>query len=233
MQRPDISHLKHELENIDISTNIFVQTTSEIVPLDHKIYHPTLGLVTSPHPDIKNAIELVDFQRGTSAHRHINGWKRRLKGTIVTAVDGKPITTHDDITAAISTARQERKKEITIEFGSLAGFAMSGEGIPTLQADQLNVIAHHIYSIRSQHDLWPDKTQWPETLATEDIIKQEILVSKLQRRKLKLQSDWNSFLKSEWKQLNRYHQVGMFGYLNDKQHVHSNKLECPCPFDQS
>ena len=48
-------------------------------------------------------------------------------------------------------------------------------------------------------------------MANEDIIKQEILVSKLQRRKLKLQSDWNSFLKSEWKQLNRYHQVGMFG----------------------
>ena len=67
-KRPDISHLKQELENVDISTNTFVQTTSKLVPLDHKIYHPTLGLVTSPHPDIKNAVKLVDFQQGTSAH---------------------------------------------------------------------------------------------------------------------------------------------------------------------
>ena len=85
--------------------------------------------MTSPHPDIKNAVELVDFQRGTSAHRHITGWKRRLKGTIVTAVDGKQITKHEDITDAISKARQDCKKEIKIEFGSLAGFAMCGKGI--------------------------------------------------------------------------------------------------------
>ena len=48
-------------------------------------------------------------------------------------------------------------------------------------------------------------------MENEDVIKQEILVSKLQQRKLKLQSDWNSFLRSEWKQLDRYNQVGMFG----------------------
>ena len=70
-KRPDITHLKAELENIDVSTNTYIQTTSGLVPLDHKIYHPTLGLRTTPHPDIKNALELIDFQRGTSAHRHI------------------------------------------------------------------------------------------------------------------------------------------------------------------
>ena len=46
-----------------------------------------------------------------------------------------------------------------IEFGSLVGFAMSGEGIPTLQAVQLNVIAHHINSLRTGKDLWLDKQQ--------------------------------------------------------------------------
>ena len=43
-KRSDISHLKQELENIDISTNTFVRTVSKFVPLDDKIYHPTLGL---------------------------------------------------------------------------------------------------------------------------------------------------------------------------------------------
>ena len=40
-KRPDISHLKQELENVDIYTNTFVQIISKLVPLDHKIYHPT------------------------------------------------------------------------------------------------------------------------------------------------------------------------------------------------
>ena len=36
---------------------------------------------------------------------------------------------------------------VKIEFGSLAGFPISGEDILTLQADQLNVIVHHIHII--------------------------------------------------------------------------------------
>ena len=37
---------------------------------------------------------------------------------------------------------------VNVEFGSLVGFSMSDEGISTLQMDHLNVITHHIYSIR-------------------------------------------------------------------------------------
>ena len=70
-KQPDISHLKAELKNIDASTNTYIQTTSELVPLDDKTYHPTLGLQTTPHPDIKDTLKLVDFQRSTSAHRLI------------------------------------------------------------------------------------------------------------------------------------------------------------------
>ena len=57
---------------------------------------------------------------------------------------------------------------------------MSGEGIPTLQADQLNVIAHHINSICTGKDLWPDKRQWPQKLDTTESIAQEIHIAKLQ-----------------------------------------------------
>ena len=53
---------------------------------------------------------------------------------------------------------------------------------------------HHIYSIQTKQDLWRKKEQWPKTLENEDVIQQEILVSKLQQHKLKLQSDWRSFL---------------------------------------
>ena len=40
-----------------------------------------------------------------------------------------------DIKAAVQKARNNNQKNIKIEFGSLVGFAMSGEGVPTLQAD--------------------------------------------------------------------------------------------------
>ena len=98
-----------------------------------------------------------------------------------------------------------------VEFGSLVGFAMSGEGIPTLQTDQMNVIAHHIHSIRTKHDLWIDKTAWPDAIDSLEMIDHDVKISKLQQKKLQLQDDWEGFRNSEWKQLNRYDKVGMFG----------------------
>ena len=66
----------------------------------------------------------------------------------MTSVDGKPIKCRDDIENVVKQAKRQHKKSIKIKFGSLAGFTMSGEGISTLQTDQMNVIAHHIHSIR-------------------------------------------------------------------------------------
>ena len=50
--RPEIEHLKYQLDNVDISTNAFIHTSSELIPIESKIYHPTLGIITTPHPDI-------------------------------------------------------------------------------------------------------------------------------------------------------------------------------------
>jgi hypothetical protein len=65
-RRPDIGDLKHELSTLDISTNKYVHTTSLTVPLNEKEYHPTLGMIVATHPDIKHAVELVEFQVGKS-----------------------------------------------------------------------------------------------------------------------------------------------------------------------
>ena len=69
--RPDVLQLKHELETINILTNTFINTISKTIPIQEKIKHPTLGMVTRDHPDIKGAIKLIKFQPGTSTHRHI------------------------------------------------------------------------------------------------------------------------------------------------------------------
>ena len=70
-RRSNILDLKHELETLDISTNTYIHTISNTVPLNNKQLHKRLGLVTQPHPDMNNPIELMEFQVGTTTHQHI------------------------------------------------------------------------------------------------------------------------------------------------------------------
>ena len=203
--------MKHELETLDISTNTYIHTISHTVPLNEKQLHKRLGLITQPHPDMKDSIELVEFQVGTTTHRHIRSWKRRLRGTIIISINNEYITNDDDIEVAVRNAKNNKQKNITIVFGSLVGFAMSGEGVPTLQADQLNVIAHHLNEINTGEDLWPEKNEWPTLLDSPEILPLQLKVKKLRRKTLQDTPEWASFLKSEHKQLNRYETAGMFG----------------------
>ena len=100
-----------------------------------------------------------------------------------------------------------------VTLAAAAAFAVygSGEGVPTLQADQLNIIAHHLNEINTNVDLWPNKKDWPQLLDSPEIIPTQLKVNKLRRKLLKETDEWASFLKSEWKQLNQYKDAGMFG----------------------
>ena len=69
------------------------------------------------------------------------------------------IRNDNDVIKAVENARRNQQKNIHIVFGSLVGFAMSGEGVPTLQADQLNVIAHHLHEINTKEDQWLNKDE--------------------------------------------------------------------------
>ena len=88
---------------------------------------------------------------------------------------------------------------------------MSGEGVLTLQVDQLNVITHYLNKINTNVDLWPNKNEWPHLLNSLKILPTQLNVNKLRRKLLIDTPDWDSFLKSKWKQLNRYKDAGMFG----------------------
>ena len=68
----------------------------------------------------------------------------------------------------------------------MKGFPINGIGIPALQVDQLNVIAHHVNKIQMEEngnvdisdldndDAWNDPTEWPK-----DIRKEKLKVSRL------------------------------------------------------
>jgi hypothetical protein len=133
---------------------------------------------------MKHAVELVEFQVGTSTHCHIRSWKRRLRGTIITTINDEPIKNEEDIKVGIQRARNNKQTTIKIEFGSLVGFAMSGEGVPTLQSDQLNLIAHHLNSINNEEDIWVDKTDWPQSIDSEEAVKEKVRVNVMKWNKL-------------------------------------------------
>ena len=144
-EQSNIEFLQRELENVDISTNIFYNTVNEMIPLIS--IHSTLGLIVKKHPDIKDAVEFIDMKVGSIAHNNVKNWKRRLRGTILTKVDGETVTSVPQMKKVIEKAKHKKLQKVNTEFGSLKAFAINGAGIPTLQADQLNVIAHHINAI--------------------------------------------------------------------------------------
>ena len=89
--------------------------------------------------------------------------------------------------------------------------------MPTLQTDQLNVVAHHLNALKTKednhvakdiyHEFWGDPMQWPDPI-------DKFNISKLTRRKIfnKQPDDViEKFVQSEYKQLDRYLEVDMFG----------------------
>jgi hypothetical protein len=53
--------------------------------------------------------------------------------------------------------------------------------------------------------------EWPQQIDSVESIKEKVKINLMKRNKVKLTPEWDDFLKSEWKQLDRYEKVGMFG----------------------
>ena len=96
-------------------------------------------------------VEFIGSTVGTTAHKYIRSWKWRLRGTIITKINGHNITTPPNIDYIISDEVWNDKQTAKIEFGSLTAFAINGAGVPTLQTDQLNVITHHLNAINTKN----------------------------------------------------------------------------------
>ena len=168
------------------------------------------------HPDIEDAVEFIDMKVGSITHNNAKNLKRRLRGTIITKVDGETVTSVKQMKKVIEKAKRKKLQKVNIEFGSLKAFVINRAGIPTLQADQLNVIAHHINAINMKNhknaaiykqdetksayaEFWNDPKEWPVTIDIE-----QFQISKLIQRKIlkeKSKETIDMFVKSEWKQL--------------------------------
>jgi hypothetical protein len=175
--------------------------------------HPTGGLVLEAHPEYTETVVFRRFEPGTHAHKTIKRWKSRIAGSIVRMIDDESVYTPADVVRIMAEKRLQHKRYVTIQFAHPSWSATSSEGVPTLQFDQMNVIAHHLHAIRTGETLWNDPLSWPPVSdeALELAIKKGIALPKLSRRKAKELQEWPEFLKSEWSQLNKYQKQGMFG----------------------
>jgi hypothetical protein len=203
--------LTHELLLMDITTNIHEPAVSETLPLQGG--HPTLGLVAEQHPEYEDTVTLTRCDPGTIAHKQIRRWKSRLRGSTIRMVDEITITDTAQLTETIRLKRLTGQQYVKIQFANPRWSAMSGDGLPTLQFDQLNVITHHLNAINNDGTTWNDPLQWPP-LDEENIIasiRKGLALPKLTRRRLLDTPEWPKFKASEWTQLNKYHKQGMFG----------------------
>jgi hypothetical protein len=203
--------LTHELLLMDITTNIHEPAVSETLPLQGG--HPTLGLIAEQHPEYIDTITLTRCDPGTISHKQIRRWKSRLRGSTIRMVDDVTITDIAQFTETIRLKRLTGQLHVKIQFANPRWSAMSGEGLPTLQFDQLNVITHHLNAINNDGTTWNDPVKWPP-LDNENIIAaihKGLALPKLTRRRLLDTPEWPKFKDSEWVQLNKYNRQGMFG----------------------
>jgi hypothetical protein len=150
-----------QLEMLNVTLNIFKPAVTETLQLCGT--YETLGLVTEQHPKYSETIVYRLCHPGTLLHKTIHRWKSPLKGSIIQLVDDISITdTDQQLRQVLNEKRQKGQTQVRIQFARPHRWnSMTGEGLPTLHFDQLNVIAHHLHHITTGEYLWIDKTNWP------------------------------------------------------------------------
>ena len=85
-------------------------------------------------------------------------------------------------------------------------------GVPIIFHDQLNVISEHLSSIKLDAEARNEKHKryLDAVIPQVNTLKSKKKRSKLTRKILKQQQDWNEWLLSEHKQLQQYEDQGMF-----------------------
>jgi hypothetical protein len=75
-------------------------------------------------------------------------------------IDKITITSIGQLQEAVLQKCMTWKRHVNIQFANLWWSAMSGDGLPTLQFDQLNVITHHLNAMLHNDDTtWNHPTQ--------------------------------------------------------------------------
>ena len=224
---PTIKYMSHS--SIEDLTKDILQYDYTLTPYDKAIHedipisgiHPYLGIEGESHPDYNDTIILKRLYPGSAAQKQIKWWKSRLLGAIISKADDKEVTSMNDLSTVIQTARREHRKKITVVFTKPRWTAMTGQGIPQLHFDQMNYLGYVMDWLQTGEPAWNlEETTSPMEQITPKhgqehpsatICKAKVKKARYRRKQLKETEHWEEFKKSEFNQLNKYHKQGMFG----------------------
>ena len=185
--------------------------------------HPTLGLITQ-HCSHRNTIQLKDIEKSTPAAR-IHNWRSTLRFAYILEVQGTKVNSLNDLEAIIDKARQDKLFKIKITFGTERKYGVNPmDGNLQLYFDQMNAFAKHIYDSEKEYrdklrDFGQDnerKTpQEPTVRSTNEekpihTVPDPDMGKSFTKKQLLTRDDWQEWRESQWKQLDQYHNQGMF-----------------------
>jgi deoxyuridine 5'-triphosphate nucleotidohydrolase len=141
-----------QLNPVDMPYNIFLSQDpfDDVITVTVKDFgtHSTMGMILQQCSQ-RNKPRLVDIQPSQPCSR-IKKWRSTIKNGYITQIEEYPISSIDDVKAAISASRTKPLEYIHIEVA--LDIKPTGihpvEGIPQLFSDQLSVIQQHLQSIR-------------------------------------------------------------------------------------
>jgi hypothetical protein len=144
-------------------------------------------------------------------------WRSRLRGALIRSINDIPVESiQQDIRSIISDQHQKCQPSITLRMATPLAPGMADHGVPQLHLDQLNVIAHHLDAIK--HNRKESWTGLPSTnmppFEEEDIIAaihKGLALPGLTRRTVLRSPEAAKWCTSEWTQLTKYQNQGMFG----------------------
>jgi hypothetical protein len=211
-ERPLIDDLKQTLEQCSVSLDDSGPMISEKVIL--KGTHPLLGMGILPDKDNPTRMYLQNCNPNTPMSM-IPRWRSRLRGAHIRSINDIPIHSIQDIKSIIHEQRQLRRPTVTIQMAKPLAPSMADHGVPQLHLDQLNVIAHHLDAIKQERtESWPGLPTDMPPLDDEDIdaaIHKGLAIPRMTRRTVMRGPDAAKWRKTEWTQLTKYQNQGMFG----------------------
>ena len=183
--------------------------------------HATLGLELKHNEKLGNRLQLIQCLKSTPSAR-IPKWRSTLRNSFLVAINDIHVTSEGDVKEIIAMARERKDKTITCKFATVEKVGLHPqEGIPLMYHDQMNIIAKHIAEIKLNKEEQNEMhQQYLETIQpTLAPLKSAKKKAKLTRKILKTQEDWHQWETAEHKQLQQYHEQGMF---SEPQHIPSD-----------
>jgi hypothetical protein len=211
-ERPREQDLSEVLEQHNISLDDSGTLISETVIL--KGTHPLLGMGLLPDKDNESCIYLQTVTPNTPMSI-IPRWRSRFRGVHLRSINDIPVHSIADVKSIIRDQRQKRKTNITIQLAKPLAPAMADHGVPQLHLDQLNVIAHHLDTIKQNRTTsWPGSPTDMPPLDEDDIvaaISKGLAIPRMTRRTVMNSPEAAKWRTTEWTQLTKYQNQGMFG----------------------